>query len=179
MLRGRLEWSVGSAAVGHRIVMTPPATWQPFDPVRALEMAMVGTTLATYGGGSGDAGIDATTFLPPLPDDSSPRLLCLAALLAGEQHVLANRMTEAADEFRTAFELVQSIGDDSNLLSNTALAAFHLGDWQVTLRDFTRVLDIARAAGDVSRIVFALSRLPMGDVPAGRWAMAAQRRTRR
>ena len=173
MLRGRLEWSVGSAALGHRIVMTAARDVAPFDPIRALEMAMVGTTLATYGGGSADSGIDATPFLPPLPADSPMRLLCLAALLAGQQQVLANQMAEAAVELRKAFELVQSIGDDSNLLSNTALAAFHLGDLQVTLRDFTRVLDIARAAGDVSRIVFALSRLPMGDIPAGHWDLAS------
>ncbi len=172
MLRGRLEWSVGSAATGHRIVMNAARDVAPFDPVRALEMSMQGTTLATYGGGSGPAGIDATTFLPPLPDHSSPRLRCLAAVLAGQQHVIASRMTEAAGELRLAFDLVPGIDDDSNLLSNTALGAFQLGDWQVTLRDFSRVLDIARAAGDVSRTVFALSRLPMGDLPAGRWAMA-------
>jgi DNA-binding CsgD family transcriptional regulator len=172
MLRGRLEWSVGSAAVGHRIVMTAARDVAPFDPVRALEMAMVGTTLATYGGGSEDAGLDATTFLAPLPGVSTPRLLCSTALLAGEQHVLANQMAEAAVEFRRAFELVQSTGD-TNLLSNAALAAFHLGDWHVTLRDFTRVLDIARTTGDISGIVFALSRLPMGDIPTGRWDLAS------
>ena len=173
MLRGRLEWSVGSSAVGHRIVMTAARDVAPFDPVRALEMAMVGTTLATYGGGSGETQIEAASFLPPIPDGSSPRLLCLAALLAGQEHVLANRLAAAAVELRRAFDLVDRTGEDMNVLSNTALAAFHLGDWHITSRDFSRVLELARLAGDVSRTVFALSRLPMADIPAGRWETAS------
>jgi DNA-binding CsgD family transcriptional regulator len=171
MLRGRLEWSVGSSAVGHRIVMRAAREVVPFDPIRALEMAMVATTLATYGG-SGDSGLEAS-FLPPLQEGSSPRLMCLAALLAGQQHVLGNEMVRAAAELRRAFELVGQTDDDANLLSNTALAAFHLGEVDVTTRDLSRLLLLAREAGDVSRIVFALSRLPMADIPTGRWGAAS------
>jgi DNA-binding CsgD family transcriptional regulator len=173
MLRGRLEWSVGSSAVGHRIVMRAAREVAPYDPVRALEMAMVATTLATYGGGSGDTGLEATILPRPLPERSSPRLLCLAALLAGQQHVLANEMAGAAVELRRAFELVERTDDDANLLSNTALAAFHLGEVDATARDLSRLLVLAREQGDVSRIVFALSRLPMADIPTGRWEAAA------
>jgi DNA-binding CsgD family transcriptional regulator len=171
MLRGRLEWSVGSSAVGHRIVVRAAREVAPFDPVRALEMAMVATTLASYGG-SGGSGLEAA-FLPPLQEASSPRLSCLAALLAGQQHVLRNEMADAAVELRRAFELVEQTVDDENLLSNTALAAFHLGDMDVTTRDLTRLLLVAREAGDVSRVVFALSRLPMADIPTGRWEAAS------
>ncbi|MDX6319176.1 MAG: hypothetical protein QOD35_2576, partial [Nocardioidaceae bacterium] len=171
MLRGRLEWSVGSSAVGHRIVMRAAREVVPFDPIRALEMAMVATTLATYGG-SGDNRQEAS-FLPPLQEGSSPRLMCLAALLAGQQHVLGNEMVRAAVELRRAFELVEQTDDDANLLSNSALAAFHLGEVDVTTRDLSRLLLLAREAGDVSRIVFALSRLPMADIPAGHLGAAS------
>ncbi|MDX6367286.1 MAG: hypothetical protein QOK30_2362 [Nocardioidaceae bacterium] len=171
MLRGRLEWSVGSSAVGHRIVIRAAREVAPFDPIRALEMAMVATTLATYGG-SGESGLGAP-FVPPLQQGSSPRLLCLAALLAGQQHILGNEMAEAAVELRRAFELVEQTADDANLLSNTALAAFHLGEVEVTTRDLSRLLLLAREAGDVSRTVFALSRLPMADIPTGHWEAAS------
>ncbi len=110
--------------------------------------------------------------MPPLSEGSSPRLRCLAALVTGQHHVLGARMGEAAVALRRAFDLAQLTGEDENVLANTALAAFHLGDWRVTARDLSRVLEGARAAGDVSRIVFALSRMPMADLPRGRWDVA-------
>lgn len=171
-LRARVEWNTGSASVGHRIVMTAARSVEPFDPVRALEMAMLGTTLATYGAGSGTADRDLDAFVPALPADAGPRLQCLASLVAGEQHVLADRLGEAATCFRRAFALAATADEDVDVLANTALAAFHLGEWEVTSRALTRMLDTARASGDVSRMVFALSRLPMADIPAGHWDAA-------
>ena len=171
-LRARLEWNVGSAATGYRIIMTAARDAAAVDAERALEMAMLGTALATYGGATA-LDEDAISLVPPLPESSSARLLCLSALVTGQHHLLGGRMAEAAVALRRAFDLVRLTGEDLNLLANTALGAFHLGDWSVTSRDLSRVLEAARAAGDVSRVLFALSRTPMADIPRGRWDVAS------
>ncbi len=172
-LRARLEWSVGSAPTGHRIVMVAARDVAPHDAVRALEMAMLGTALATYGAGSGVAGIDTSRFLRPLPADAPARLRCLEALLAGQQHLVGGRMPAAAVALRQSFELVPEVGEDLDLLVNTALAACHLGDFEVAMRDFSRLLEIGRTAGAVSLILVALSRLPIAQVALGEWDAAS------
>ena len=168
-LRARLEWNVGSAATGYRMIITAARDVAAVDAERALEMAMLGTALATYGGAAGTFDTDVISLVPQLPEGSAPRLRCLAAVVTGQHHILGGRMSEAAAALRRAFDLVQLTGEDENLLANTALGAFHLGDSRVTSRDLSRVLEGARAAGDVSRMVFALSRMPMADIPLGRW----------
>ena len=170
-LRARIEWSVGSSAVGHRMIMAAAQAVAPVDPGRALEMAVMGTALATYGGGA--TGDDLAFTPPPLPADASPRMRCLAALLTGETHVLAGRMAEAAPALREAFAISSLIRDQVDVLAITALGAFHLGDWRVTLQDLSTVLEVARATGDVAQTIFALSRLPMGGIPAGHWEEAS------
>src|SRR5262249_40400806 len=86
-LRARLEWNVGSAQSGQSIVLRAAQEVAPFDVARALEMAMLGTTLAAFGDGS-DIGVDPATFLPPLPDEAPTRLQCCHALITGQQHML-------------------------------------------------------------------------------------------
>jgi len=172
-LRARLEWSVGSAPTGHRIVMLAARDVAPHDPVRALEMAMLGTALATYGADSGVTGADTSRFLQPLQADAPPRLRCLEALLAGQRHLLGGRMPAAAAALRRSFELVLESGEDLDLLVNTALAACHLGDFEVAMRDFSRLLEIGRTAGAASLIVVALSRLPIAQVALGHWDAAS------
>lgn len=172
-LRARLEWSVGSAPIGHRIVMVAARDVAPHDAVRALEMAMLGTALATYGAGSGVAGIDTTRFLQPLPADASPRLRCLEALLTGQQHLVGGRMPAAAVALRQSFELVLQSDEDLDLLVNTGLAACHLGDFEIAMRDFSRLLEIGRTAGAVSLILVALSRLPIAQMALGEWDAAS------
>jgi len=53
-----------------------------------------------------------------------------------------------------------------------ALAAIHLGDDAVVHRNFTWLRDFGRESAAVSVVVFAQARLPMADVPAGRWDAA-------
>ena len=166
-LRARIEWSVGSSAVGHRMIMAAALAVSRADPDRALEMAVVGTALATFGGGATGADLEYTP--PPPPPGASPRTRCLAALLTGQGHVLGDRMAQAAPALREAFSLSPLISGDVDVLAITALGAFHLGDWQITWRDMSTVLEVARASGDVAQTVYALSRLPMGGIPGGRW----------
>jgi DNA-binding CsgD family transcriptional regulator len=171
-LRARLEWNVGSAETGQSIVLRAAQEVAPFDGARALEMAMLGTTLATFAAGSGLA-VDPATFLPPLPDDAPVRLRCCRALITGQQLLLQGRMRAAAQTLRWAFNLHQPQPGDVDLLANMGLAAMHLGDDTVVHRNFTWLRDFARESAAVSVVVFAQARLPMADVPAGRWDAAS------
>jgi DNA-binding CsgD family transcriptional regulator len=144
----------------------------PFDEVRALEMAMLGTTLATYAAGSGLA-VDPATFLPPLPEDAPVRLKCCRALITGQQYLLQGQMRAAAQTLRWAFDLYQPQPGDVDLLANMGLAAAHLGDDIVVHRNLTWLRDFGRESAAVSVVVFAQARLPMADVPAGRWDAAS------
>jgi DNA-binding CsgD family transcriptional regulator len=171
-LRARLEWNVGSAETGQAIVLRAAQEVAPFDGARALEMAMLGITLATFAAGPGLA-VDPATFLPPLPDDAPVRLRCCRALITGQQLLLQGRMRAAAQTLRWAFNLHQPQPGDVDLLANMGLAAMHLGDDTVVHRNLTWLRDFARESAAVSVVVFAQARLPMADVPAGRWDAAS------
>jgi DNA-binding CsgD family transcriptional regulator len=170
-LRGRLEWNVGSLDVARRIVLDGARAVAATDSVRALEMAMLATTLATFAAAS--AGADEEEFVPSLADDAPPRLRCLAALLAGNQHVLAGRIQEAATSLRQALLIGEPLDRDADLLANMGIAAFHLGDDDVAERHYARLLAWARERAAVATIVFALGRLPIAQVGSGRWDAAA------
>jgi DNA-binding CsgD family transcriptional regulator len=170
-LRARLEWNVGTAETGQSIVLRAAQEVAPFDGARALEMAMLGTTLATFAAG-GDLAVDPATFLPPLPDDAPARLQCCRALITGQQHLLHGQMRAAAQTLRWAFNVYQPQSGDVDLLANMGLAAFHLGDDAVVHRNLARLRDFGRESAAVSVVVFAQARLLMADVPAGRWDAA-------
>jgi DNA-binding CsgD family transcriptional regulator len=171
-LRARLEWNVGSAETGQSIVLRAAQEVAPFDGARALELAMLGTTLATFAAGR-DLAVDPATFLPPLPDDAPARLKCCRALIAGQQQLLQGQLRAAAQTLRWAFNLHQPQPGDVDLLANMGLAAFHLGDDAVVHRNLTWLRDFGRESAAVSLVVFAQARLPMADVPAGRWDAAS------
>jgi hypothetical protein len=107
-----------------------------------------------------------------LPDDAPARLKCCRALITGQQHLLRGQMRAAARTLRWAFDVHQPQPGDVDLLANMGLAAFHLGDDAVVLRNLTGLRDFGRESGAVSVVVFAQARLPMADVPAGRWDAA-------
>lgn len=171
-LRARLEWNVGSGQTGQAIVLRAAQDVAPFDGVRALEMAMLGTTLATFSGGPGLA-VDPATFLPAVPDDAPVRLKCCRALVAGQQFLLNGRMRAAAETLRWAFSLDQPLQGDVDLLANLGLAAIHLGDDTVVHRNLAWLRDYGRESAAVSVVVFSQARLPIADVPAGRWDAAS------
>src|SRR5262249_48546291 len=170
-LRARLEWNVGSAEAGQSIVLRAAQDVAPFDGARALEMTMLGTTLATFAAEPGLA-VDPATFLPPVPDDAPARLKCCRALITGQQYLLQGQMRAAAQTLRWAFNLYQPRSGDVDLLANMGLAAVHLGDDTLVRRNLTRLRDFGRESAAVSVVVFAQARLPMADVPAGRWDAA-------
>jgi DNA-binding CsgD family transcriptional regulator len=171
-LRARLEWNVGSAETGQSIVLRAAQDVAPFDKARALEMAMLGTTLATFAT-EPELAVDPASFLPALPDDAPTRLRCCRALITGQQHLLEGRMRAAAHTLRWAFNLHQPQPGDVDLLANMGLAAMHLGDDAVVHRNLTGLRDYGRESAAVSVVVFAQARLPMAHVPTGRWDAAS------
>jgi DNA-binding NarL/FixJ family response regulator len=82
-------------------------------------------------------------------------------------------MRAAAQTLRRAFNLYQPQSGDVDLLANMRLAAVHLGDDTVVHRNLTWLRDFGRESAAVSVVVFAQARLPMADVPAGRWDPAS------
>jgi DNA-binding CsgD family transcriptional regulator len=82
-------------------------------------------------------------------------------------------MRAAAQTLRRAFNLYQPQSGDVDLLANMGLAAVHLGDDTVVHRNLTWLRDFGRESAAVSVVVFAQARLPMADVPAGRWDAAS------
>src|SRR6202042_3119095 len=56
-LRAPVEWNIGSAAVGHRMLLQAAREVAGADPDRAREMAMMAAAAATFGADSG-VGID-------------------------------------------------------------------------------------------------------------------------
>ena len=168
-LRGRLEWNVGSLEVGQRIILDGAIAVAAADRVRALEMAMLATTLGTFITAPSAAG---QSFVPVLAPDDPPRLHCFAALLEGHQHVQAGEMSAAAATLRRALDIGAEIDVDTDLMANLGIAAFHLGDDAAAERSYTQLLGWARNRGAVLGMVSSLARLPLAQVGAGRWEQA-------
>ena len=82
-------------------------------------------------------------------------------------------MRAAAQTLRWAFNLDQPQPGDVDLLANLGLAAVHLGDDTVVHRNLAWLRDFGRESAAVSVVVFAQARLPIADVPAGRWDAAS------
>jgi DNA-binding CsgD family transcriptional regulator len=172
-LRGRLEWNVGSPQTGHAIVMAAARDVATTDLKRALELAMLGTTLATFGANPDTSGrTDETPYLPTLSASAPTDMQCLAAVLAGHQHILRGDYRDAAEELRQAFRLAESLPPTVDIWANLGIGAFHLGDDELTTRTFAQLLALGRTAGAMSIIITALTRLPCGQLPAGQWRAA-------
>ena len=76
-LRARVEWNIGSAAVGHRILLEAAREVAGADPDRAREMAMMAAAAATFGADSG-VGIDPAGFAADAATAASPKPHCVA-----------------------------------------------------------------------------------------------------
>jgi DNA-binding CsgD family transcriptional regulator len=140
------------------------------DPVRAREVGMFATA--------------ASTFMPPadrtdldpaeLGGSAAPqtrREECFAALLVGFHQLLHDDMHAAATSLRTALDLGRGL-DEPDLLTNLGIAAFHLGDDDGFRDAFSRLLARSRESGALGLVLFALPRLALGELSAGRWANA-------
>ncbi len=118
-LRARIEWNIGSATVGHRILLQGARDVAGTGPDRACEMAMIAAAAATFGADSG-IDIDPTEFIGDTNLVGSPRTRCFALLLAGFADVGHGRLADPAGCFRQAFADCDPAGD-VDLLSNLGI----------------------------------------------------------
>ena len=170
-LRARIEWNVGSATVGHRILLLGARDVAGTDPDRAREMAMMAAAAATFGADSG-IDIDPIEFIGDGSVAGSPRTRCFTFLLAGFADVGHGRLTDAAGSFRQAFADCDPAGD-VDLLSNLGIAAMHLGEDAVVLDRYGRLVVQARESGALVLVLYALTRRATSEISIGEWAAAA------
>lgn len=169
-LRGRLEFNVGSVVLGVRTWSQAARAVASTDAARALELGMIASAASTF-----MAPADRTDLTPAeLPLDVSaedPRQRCFATLFVGFHYLLNNDLARAATTLRTALELGRSL-EVTDLLTNMGIAAFHLGDDDAFRSAFTRMLADSRENGTIGLVLFALPRLALAELSAGRWRAA-------
>jgi DNA-binding CsgD family transcriptional regulator len=175
-LRGRIEWNTGSVRVAKRMLLDAAVEAADHDAVRAREIAAEAVAIAAWGGDSG-AGVDATSLVPPPADDAPARQRAYDQLLRGLAHVVAGDSAGAAVPLRRAFLIHEELPEDYELLPNLSIAAFHLGELDRSEAYLTRLLTEARNAGVLVMVLYALTRLAMINVAAGRWSDAASNAT--
>lgn len=170
-LRARVEWNIGSAPVGHAILLRAARDVAGTDADRAREMAMMATAAATFGADS-RVGIQPADFVGDAGDLTAPRARCFALLLSGFSAVARGELADGAAAFRQAFTCCDPAGD-TDLSSNLGIAAMHLGEDAVVLDQFGRQVIEAREAGAVVLVLYALTRRTVSELTTGDWASAA------
>jgi DNA-binding CsgD family transcriptional regulator len=141
------------------------------DPVRAREIAAEAVSIAAWNGDSG-AGIDATGLVPPPADDAPARERTYDQLLEGCAHVVAGDYAAAAAALRRGFAIHEELPEDFELLPNLSIGAFHLGEYDRSEAYMQRLLSHARTSGAAVMVLYALTRLAIIDLVAGRWSDA-------
>jgi DNA-binding CsgD family transcriptional regulator len=167
-LRARVEWNIGSAAVGHRILLQAARDVAATDPDRAREMAMMAAAAATFGADSG-IGIDPADFVAGA---AAPKSCCAGLLLSGFASVARGDLADGAAAFRQAFADCDPAGD-TDLASNLGIAALHLGEDAVVLGQYGRQVTQARESGAVVLVLYGLTRRAVSEFSTGDWAAAA------
>ena len=172
-LRGRVEFNVGSVPAAIRLWTQAARAAAPVDRRRARDLAMIASA--------------GSTFLPPLtpiefdpaevlatPDVPAPaRDRCLESLLTGFHSLLGGDLARAVPQLRDALAASERLTEtETDLLTNLGIAAFHLDDDAGFQRSFGRLLDQSRDSGAIGLVLFALPRLALAHLAAGRWHAA-------
>lgn len=164
-LRGRIEVNLGSATDAHRIFVDAARSVAADDPARALEMAAAASVLRVYGADSG-ATLDPTSITARLGPDGPPRVQALRQLLQSMTLAAEGRWAPAIAVLTHQLDA----GDlDSDVLSNLANAALHLGDDDAHERLFTAMLAQARQTGAGFLVMYGLHRLAFSQLLSGQW----------
>jgi len=170
-LRGRIELNVGSVPAALRIWTAAAREVAPADRQRARELAMIASAAATFVPGHGPIDLDPAGLVADLPDGAPARERCSAQLLAGFGHLLAGRTARAVPRLRDALAAGEQL-TETDLLTNLGIAALHLGDDDAFRRSFDTLLSRSRDGGAVGVVLFALPRLALAELAAGRWSAA-------
>jgi DNA-binding CsgD family transcriptional regulator len=170
-LRGRIEWNTGSVKLANLMLLEAAADAAAHDPVRAREIAAEAVSIAAWNGDSGSS-IDATSLVSPPADDAPARERAYEQLLQGCAHVVAGDYAAAAVSLRRGFTIHEELPEDFELLPNMSIGAFHLGDFDRSEAYMQRLLTHARNGGAAVMVLYALTRLAIIDLVAGRWSDA-------
>ena len=170
-LRARIEWNIGSGAVGHRVLLQAARDVAGTDFTRATVLARMAAAAATFGADSG-IDIDAMEFIGDLDSMAPGAARSSALLLAGFAHIARGNLRQAAAEFRRAFA-EDPAGGDVDLVPNRGLAALYIGDDEVALDEYGRFVVDAREAGAPVTILYGLARRAAAEISTGDWRAAA------
>jgi DNA-binding CsgD family transcriptional regulator len=175
-LRGRLEWNTGTVRLANRMLLEAAVEVADHDPVRAREIATEAVSIAAWGGSSA-SDVDATALVAPPAADAPARERTYDRLLHGLVDVVAGDYASAATPLRQAFVIHEELPEDYELLPNLSIAAFHLGELDRSEAYLNRLLTEARRTGVLVMVLYALTRLALIDLTAGRWADAESNAT--
>jgi DNA-binding CsgD family transcriptional regulator/tetratricopeptide (TPR) repeat protein len=166
-LRGRIEAQVGSATDAHRIFVEAAEAVRSFDPLRALEIAVVAAILRAYGADSG-AIVNIDDLPTERSGEDSPRTLCLKQMLIAMTRAAEHDWRAAIGSLKVALQAGDLV-DDLDVLGNLGNAALQLGDDAEHQRFYELMLSRARDAGAVTAVIYALQRLCFGHLLSGDW----------
>jgi DNA-binding CsgD family transcriptional regulator/tetratricopeptide (TPR) repeat protein len=164
-LRGHIEVNLGSAPEAHRIFVEAAQAVYPFDPARALDIAVAAAVMRTFGADSGTPLPVTDALVAPVAGDP-PRTLCLRHMLVAMTQVAEGDWSAATAALDRALELGDRV-DDRDVLWNLGNAALQLGDDDAQQRFYGYALSRAREAGAVTAVVYCLQRLCFGQYLAG------------
>jgi DNA-binding CsgD family transcriptional regulator len=137
----------------------------------ARELATEAVSIAVWCGDPA-SDISPTSLVAPPTESSTARERTYHQLLHGLDHVVAGNYSKAAELLRGAFETHAGLPEDYDLLPGLSIGAMHLGDFGRAETHMHRLLNRARTDGGIVMVLYALTRLTMIDLVAGRWSDA-------
>lgn len=170
-LRARIEWNIGSVKLAHRMLLDAAVDAARHDPVLARELATEAVSIAVW---CGDHGLptDATSLVAVPAPDAPAREHTYHQMLHGLDRVVAADYAAAAEPLRKAFQAYEGLPEDYDLLPGLSIGAMHLGEFQRAEEYLHRLLSRARHDAGAVMVLYALTRLAMIDLVAGRWSDA-------
>jgi DNA-binding CsgD family transcriptional regulator len=175
-LRARVEWNTGSVKLAQRMLLEAAVDVADHDPVRARELATEGVSIAVW---SSDPSveIDATALVPAPADDAPARERTYHHMLLGLDRVVVGDYARAVPPMRAAFAAHEGLPEDYHLLPGLSISAMHVGEFDRAEVYLTRLLGRARTHGGAVMVLYALTRLAMIHLVAGRWSDAVSEAT--
>ncbi|MGY1682339.1 AAA family ATPase [Geodermatophilus sp. SYSU D01176] len=170
-LRAWLEFSIGSPATAHRIVIDAADAIASSDSPRARHLLAAAAESAWLASDHG-VGAEIRRVMARLDPPRNDRDRVLADGLAGFLALLEGRPDEAVPLVARSLRTAERLGD-RDLLAAAAQHAHYIGDDDAALRLATREVAQARAAGAVADLVLALPRLVHAELLHGHWTAAA------
>ncbi len=169
-LRGWLEFSIGSPATAHRILVDAAGAIAPEDSPRARHM-LAAVAESAWLASDHDVGAEIRRVMPGLRPAADDRDQVLADVLTGFLGFLEGRMCDAVPLVARSIRAAERLGD-KDLVAAAGQHALYIGDDDTALRLCTRDVAQARATGAAADLLFGLPRLVHAELLHGRWSAA-------